>query len=144
MTTFFVPFTPSDAVEARYVLLAQRAGCFAAPPREERIASVSFAHNGEEWTAEVGKRLYGKRSDGLMLNGQQLIREHETDDPAVVLAIFPGNPYVVITDGGKAEQRISRWSDRFTVGRPFHVAYFGQRDPEAQGRSSPAYQAVAV
>lgn len=124
MPAFFVPFKEPHEADAAFDSLAKSAGFEATLPRAKRIHLLRFAHNGEMWTAEVGKRLHGRRQGEILIAGKPVRRECETSDAAVVLAIFPGSPYVVITDGGRAECRLSRWSHQFTVGRPVQIVRF--------------------
>lgn len=47
-------------------------------------------------------------------------------DSASVLAIFPGNPYIVVTDAGRTGGLLSRWVNPFMAGKPRSVAYFSE------------------
>jgi hypothetical protein len=47
--------------------------------------------------------------------------ENETEDPAMVLAIFPGSPYCIITDAGA--DRASRFESPF-LATPISVVLF--------------------
>lgn len=79
MTDFFVPDVdglPGDP-EERYQELARRAGAVA-PPHGERIRTVAFTSDREEWTATVGQTMRGTTSKGERLR----------PGPEVV-AIFP-------------------------------------------------------
>jgi len=45
-------------------------------------------------------------------------------DPATVQAIFPGVPWLVVTDGGPAQGGGSKWANPLMVGQPERVEYF--------------------
>ena len=59
---FFVPAATPDNQESVYAELARLSRC-AVPPVERRIYSITYTHDGEEWTATVGavKRLGSPR-----------------------------------------------------------------------------------
>lgn len=85
---FFVP--RADPVDAERYLgeLASSVGR-PVPSPDNRYQSVTFAHNGEQWTAEVGHELRGEHR--VMRPRRQGSTEVVTrlHDPAMVLAIFP-------------------------------------------------------
>jgi hypothetical protein len=122
---FFVPFTTSMAdAEAAYEQLAKM--CHRAPPpKDQRIYSITFSHNGQIWEATVGQRLRGREVKTTKAKGVR--REHEISlsDPAVVVAIYPGAPYFVATALEPNTGR-SAWENPFMAGQPSSVAYFGQ------------------
>lgn len=99
---FFVPEAEPEEQEAAYSELAT-ASSTTAPPLAERIYSVTFLHDGEEWTATVGKRLQGVTLPPRYSRSRRPFRERQLSDPAVVLAIFPpdrpNGPYIVWTTG---------------------------------------------
>ncbi len=71
-----------------------------------------------------------------------LAHEFEASDAAVVLATFPGTPYVVVTDGGKAANAPTRWPKVVAAGRPVVVERFrADADqapaPESSGAGPP-------
>jgi len=72
----------------------------------------------------VGERLYGRRSYQSTFFGKPVAHEFEASDAALVLAIFPGTPYVVVTDGGKAANAPTRWPKVVAAGRPVVVERF--------------------
>jgi hypothetical protein len=45
-------------------------------------------------------------------------------DPAVVLAIFPGVPWLVVTDARPVGTKLSAWVNPFMAGRPERFEYF--------------------
>jgi hypothetical protein len=92
----------------------------------ERVYSITFDHNGEEWTATVGKILKGLSRKTIRVKGEYQTRERveHLSDPALVLAIFPGVPYVVITNHKLASLSVgSEWENPFFA-RPRVVARF--------------------
>lgn len=113
---FFVPDVPPKKTEAEwYELLAAFAGR-QVPPRGQRVYSVSCTQDGESWTFTVGETSTGSR---LRTVGQgSLKREIESllSDPAKTLAIFPGNPYIVVTDQGILRHTPSAWANPFHMG----------------------------
>jgi hypothetical protein len=87
---FFLPFLPPELAEASYAHIAQRCDKIAPGP-ENRVYSMSFVHERVVWVATVGKRLKGQRL-GHRVTARWI------EDPAMVLAIFPGTPYCIVTD----------------------------------------------
>lgn len=124
MPTFFVPFTTPYEGEAAFEELARMAGLAAPAQEEERVFSIVFIHNGDVWSAKVGERLYGRRSYQSTFAGKPVDQVFEGSDAALVLAIFPGTPYVVVTDGGKAANAPTRWPKVVAAGRPVVVKRF--------------------
>ena len=55
-------------------------------------------------------------------------------DPAVVQAIFPGDPYVVVTDKRPIGTARSKWENPFMAGRPSPAA-----DALAEGKLDEAF-----
>jgi hypothetical protein len=55
---FFVPKAEPDEQESVYAALAEFAQR-RVPPATDRIYSITFGHDGVEWTATVGERLKG-------------------------------------------------------------------------------------
>ncbi len=124
--SFFVPAATAGDAESVYVGLAQR--CNVAPPAlRDRIYSVGFQHNGEQWTATVGKSLTGAHYTVRKGSGHETKRT--LSDPAVVVAIFPGSPYQVMTNHGIVESVGSRWANPFYVGDPHSIVYFATPSP---------------
>lgn len=123
-TAFFLPDIEGQAgtVEKRYAALA--AICMrAVPPMAERVHSIDFISGVEHWTATVGQRLSGKRTDRRRRQGKTVDVTTPLTSPATVLAIFPGHPYMVATD-----QRLTAvttgWANPFMAGEPDAVRYF--------------------
>ena len=120
---FFVPAaaTPEQA-EAVYGQLADVCRK-SVPSLPQRIYSITFRHDGEEWTATVGEKLSGTkyRITGKGSNKREVATP--TADPAIVLAIFSGEPYFVVTNQ-IAGYIGSKWESVFMAGRPSRVTYF--------------------
>lgn len=117
---FFIPGADADGQEAMYAALAAFAG--AAPlPITERIYSVAFRHDAEDWVATVGERLSGAKFVKRTVNGRRVEREMHLSDPAKVLAIFPGHPYRVVLDGTR-----SAWENPFNAGTPKRLVRFSR------------------
>ncbi|TPV47811.1 hypothetical protein FJ661_20040 [Pseudarthrobacter phenanthrenivorans] len=110
---FFIPdISPEDAEEA-YASYATLAGG-APQPHGRRIRSISWRPRTDElWTAEVGKKLSGKKD---VVKGRGTTRREYTEslhDGATVLAIFPGVPYRVVTDKKINPEVRSAWENPF-------------------------------
>ena len=120
---FFVPAATPENEESVYANFAE--ACRAAvPPRERRIYSITYVHDGEEWTATVGKELRGVRRRTVRRRGQSTEQETRVSDPALVLAIFAGYPYMVVTNAGIDPGVRSAWVNPFMAGQPRSVTYF--------------------
>jgi hypothetical protein len=121
---FFVPGATPDDRESVFAGLAK----FAAQPVPvigERVYSITYDHDGEEWMATVGETLRGLRHQRARSKTRTLERPPvSVSDPAVVLAIFPGNPYVVVTDHRFRRNVGSAWENPFYAGRPKSVIHF--------------------
>lgn len=120
---FFVPAATAENLEAVYADLAKFCG---QPPQpsERRIYSITYVHNGETWTATVGKKLSGKGSRTKRIKGKNVEQSYGVSDPATVLAIFPGYPYMVVTNHRLAGNVGSAWENPFLAGQPKSVTYF--------------------
>jgi hypothetical protein len=117
---FFVPAATPEGQEFVFVELA-RLAAQAVPQPSERIYSITYDHDGEEWTATVGESLRGVRRNRRRSKGS-LDREIPLADAALVLAIFPGTPYVVVTDS-RPVGRV-RSENPFIAGVPKSVTRF--------------------
>jgi hypothetical protein len=132
---FFVPAATPDNQESVYADFAKMARS-SVPPVSSRIYSITYKHDGEEWTATVGENLEGVRYKSSRVKGKKIERELRLSDPAVVLAIFPGNPYIVITNHRIVGNVGSQWENPFMAGVPHSVTYFsssGDTIPEFRG-----------
>lgn len=118
---FFVPSPPakSDSQEEAFADLAKMAN--RAVP-ERRIYSINV-HDGEEWTATVGERLRGVRRLTTRVRGKKKEVTSALSDDAIVMAIFPGDPYKVVTTH-RISTQYSKWENPFMAGEPKSVTYF--------------------
>jgi hypothetical protein len=125
---FFVPAAKPDDQESVYAEFAKWCRR-AVPGPERRIYSITFVHDGEEWTATVGESLRGKRLRSTRSRGVKVEHEQPVSDPAVVLAIFEGLPYMVVTNHRLGGRNVgSAWENPFLAGQPKSVTYFSKPD----------------
>ncbi|HEY6764379.1 MAG TPA: hypothetical protein VI386_06375 [Candidatus Sulfotelmatobacter sp.] len=110
---FFLPFLPRELAEASYAYMAEKCDKIAPGPGG-RVYSISFVHQRVVWVATVGKRLKGHRP-GHRATASLI------EDPAMVLAIFPGTPYCIVTDALNTTD--SNFENIF-FGTPVEVEYF--------------------
>lgn len=130
MTTlvrFFLPGAPADKQEESYSSLAELAGR-ATPENDSRIYSITYQHDGGEWTATVGERLHGHTIADPRAPAKKRRAEKPLGDSAVVVAILPGVPYLVFTDSGHGAGSRSGWENPFMAGQPTSVTYFAHGD----------------
>jgi hypothetical protein len=121
--TFFVPSATPENQEAAYAQLAAR--CGVVPPRgADRVYSIVFENHGEEWTATVGESLRGVRTRSV----QRKKRVEHLRDRAVVLAIFPGVSYRVVTTHGAAHG--SAFHNPIEAGPPVSIKKFASTEGE--------------
>lgn len=120
---FFVPAAEPDNQESVYADLANWCGC-AFPSPSERIYSITYVHDGEEWTATVGAPLRGTRHKIGRSHGKKVEHTIPLSDPAIVLAIFPGVPFMVVTNHRLAGNVGSAWENPFMAGQPRSVIRF--------------------
>jgi hypothetical protein len=122
---FLIPGTSDDELERRYAELAAMCSC-EPPPPGERISSIRYGHDGSEWVATVGETLRGEKITRKRRKGEWVERRETLTDPATVLAIFPGSPYLVVTDKGPfLGNANSWWENPFMAGVPKSVRHFG-------------------
>ena len=136
--TFFLPTVKPEKQEAMYAELA-RICQSAMPIWTKRIYSLRFLHNGEEWTATVGRSLAGVRYRSVRRRGQRVDLRDSLSDPATVLAIFEGSPYMVATDHGLLRNVGSEWASPFMAGQPEGITYFSP-SPSPVGARPPRRQ----
>jgi hypothetical protein len=110
---FFLPFLPPGLAEAYYAHMAEKCDRIAPGPRG-RVYSISFVNERVVWVATVGKHLKGHRSG-------HRTKESLIEDPALVLALFPGSPYTIVTDA--LHTAGSNFPNIF-LGTPVEVEYF--------------------
>jgi hypothetical protein len=126
MAAFFVPrASDDDQAERLYDAFAEFAGCEPAPPGQ-RVQSIVFTHDGAQWTAEVGAELHGRRTTQQLRRGELIERTEELSSPSRVLAVYPGTPFVVVTDAQPITGTPSEWANPFTA-QPDQVTYFDPR-----------------
>jgi hypothetical protein len=125
---FFVPATSAGEEEPLYARWAAESH-LPVPSVKDRVYSITWMHNGtDQWVVTVGEYLAGTR---IMTTGRGRYKiEHKLpiEDAARVLAIFPGNPYMVVTDEGASAGRRSYWQSPFVAGNPSRVEYFSVCD----------------
>lgn len=98
---FFVPEADDpEMTEKVYAEFAE--ACHSVPlPLSDRIYSITWQKSTiETWTATVGKPLSGKKKTSRGKGSTYREWFEHLSDPATVLAIFPGQPYMVFTTGG--------------------------------------------
>ncbi|HEY1077085.1 MAG TPA: hypothetical protein VGE51_10395 [Fontimonas sp.] len=120
---FFLPASSTETAEADFATLAAFAKR-AVPTLSQRVYSITYLHNGVEWTATVGEALQGIRSAMTRGGNSEFSGGTTVSDPAVVLAIFPGDPYLVVTNHDFVGSTGSRWENPFMAGRPLSVRRF--------------------
>ena len=123
MTAFFLPRASDDEqAERLYEALAEFAGCEPAPPGQ-RVRSIVFAQDGAQWVAEVGEELHGQRTTQQLRRGELIERTETLTSTTRVLAIYPGTPFVVVTDAQPITGTPSEWANPFTT-RPEQATRF--------------------
>lgn len=134
MATFFVPdvIFPDRDDEGRYDQLARFAGRSPAAP-DRRVEQIEWRHDDESWTATVGQTLHGTRIRKATRKGKRVDVTEQLSDPARVLAIFEGDPTLVVTDAVLRPGARSEWVNPFLAGVPRFVRYFDQPNDSAPG-----------
>ncbi|MGY1742994.1 MULTISPECIES: hypothetical protein [unclassified Blastococcus] len=123
MTAFFLPrATDDEQAERLYEALAEFAGCEPAPPGQ-RVRSIAFTQDGAAWTAAVGEELRGERTTQQLRRGELIERTEVLTSATRVLAVYPGTPYVVVTDAQPITGAASEWANPFTA-HPDRVTLF--------------------
>ena len=120
---FFVPEAPPEDQEAVFVELARFAKQ-PVPQLSERVYSITYDHGREEWNATVGETLRGVHRKRIRSKGTPVEREMPIRDPALVVAIFPGTPYLVVTDSRPIGRVRSGWRNPFLARAPKSVTRF--------------------
>ncbi len=121
---FFIPGIEPAKQEGAYADLARLAHRSVLDP-EERIYSITFHHDGEEWTATVGEKLHGHTIADPRARAQFRRFSRSVSDEATVWAIFPGSPYIVVTDKRFNPDVRSAWENPFLASVPRSVTLFG-------------------
>ncbi len=123
MTAFFIPRASDDEqAERLYDALAEFAGCEPAPPGR-RVRSITFTQDGAQWTASVGEELGGRRTTRFLRRGELIERTETLTSTARVLAVYPGTPFVVVTDAQPITGTPSEWANPFSA-EPDRVSWF--------------------
>jgi hypothetical protein len=126
MAAFFLPrATDSEQAERLYDALAEFAGCEPALAAR-RVHSIAYRHDGAEWVAQVGEELRGSRTTQQLRRGELIERTEELASPTRVLAIYPGTPFVVVTDAQPITGAASEWANPFSA-EPEQVTHFDAR-----------------
>jgi hypothetical protein len=114
---FFVPDIPAEVEQSVWYHNLASFAQQAVPAENERVYSITYTHNGEEWTSAVGETSRGmiRRTKGRGVTKREVV--DRLSDAAKVLAIFPGNPYFVVTDKNIVRQVRSDWANPFMMGR---------------------------
>ncbi len=120
---FFVPAATAENQESVYADFAKWCGR-PVPSQDRRIYSITYMHDGTEWTATIGEHLRGMRRITTRSRGQKIERVQRVSDPAIVLAIFPGVPFMVVTNHRIAGNVGSAWENPFLAGQPTDITYF--------------------
>lgn len=121
---FFVPLVrDSNEAEAAYAQLADSCNV-TVPAPHERIYRITFVADGGEWTATVGEKLVGTRAKRQGSGRPAREVKIPLTDEATVLAIFPGTPFLVVTDARPLGDHVSKWVNPFMAGQPRSVTYF--------------------
>ena len=122
--SFFVPIGKPESQEDTFATLAAFAGR-AAPSLGQRIYSISFRQDGADYVATVGESLHGVRKATTRSRGKAIERTVSVSDPATILAIFPGDPYKVVTDSLPFGNARSAWENPF-CSRPTSAVLFSK------------------
>ena len=123
MTAFFLPRASDDEqAERLYEALAEFAGCEPAPPGR-RVQAIAFPQDGARWVAEVGEELRGQRTTQQLRRGELLERTETLTSSTRVLAVYPGTPFVVVTDAQPITGTPSEWANPFHAD-PDQVTWF--------------------
>ncbi len=94
-----------------------------ARPPGQRVHSIAFTHDGARWIAEVGQELRGRRTTQQLRRGELIERIEHLSSSARVLAVYPGTPFVVVTDAQPITGTPSEWANPFTA-QPEEVTPF--------------------
>ncbi len=123
VAAFFLPrATGDEQAERLYDALAEFAGCEPAP-LDRRVHSIVFTSDGARWVAEVGEELSGRRTTQRVRRGQVEERTELLSSSSRVLAIYPGSPFVVVTDAQPITGAPSEWANPFPA-EPVRVTLF--------------------
>jgi hypothetical protein len=124
--SFFFPILDADKHEDAYAIFAKLYGRIVPLP-EKRIYSISFIQDGTYWVATVGKSLKGERHPTPRREAGKAEDSQQISDPAVVLVIFEGHPFLVVTNGHRTQ-----WANPFYVASPTSIQYFAPLSAKAR------------
>ena len=123
LVAFFLPRASDDEqAERRYDALAEFAGC-EPTPADRRVRSIAFTTRAPNGVAEVGEELSGSRTTQQLRRGEFVERTDRLSSSTRVLAVYPGTPFVVVTDAQPITGASSEWTHPFSV-QPDRVSYF--------------------
>jgi hypothetical protein len=120
---FLPPIAHYDASEqdAAYIEIAEK--CGRSVPAQ-RVYSITFRHDSDYWCATVGEKLTGSKTLQIGPRDKRTEQTTQLNDAATVVAIFPGTPYLVVTDSGIISGGRTSWENPFYAGVPTSVTYF--------------------
>lgn len=110
MVEFFIPGIDPAQAEATLALTAEGLGV-RVPAPNERIRSITYDQNGDDFTAVVGEKLQS-RTEPKIVNRKPVGRATRRTYEATVLIIFPGDPILIFTDGA---DHPSSWANPILV-----------------------------
>lgn len=123
MGAFFLPrANDGEQAERLYAALAEFAGCEPAPAGS-RVRAITFSADGVRWVAEVGEELSGRRTTRQLRRGEIVERTEQLSSSARVLAVYPGTPFLVVTDAQPITGAPSEWPNPISA-RPDSVTWF--------------------
>ena len=125
---FCLPGSDLATQESVYAEMASRAGR-PVLPTNERVYSITFRHDGEEWTATVGSLLSGHTIARPQDRAQHRRVSRPVNDDASVVAIFPGRPYLVVTNAYANSGVRTKWANPFMAGDVTAVTTFASDNP---------------
>lgn len=122
MTRFFVSGVAEGDAEQEYHRLAEVVGADASTPGR-RVRQVFFKIGRESWVATVGRSPEGTRPEHRRVKGKLTTTTDKLADDSTVLAIYPGDPFVVVTDAAPVGTAESRWPSPVRA-KPSRIVYF--------------------
>lgn len=127
---FFVPASTEGNMEERYAELAKLAQS-TVPKNGKRIYSLTFKSKHEEWVATVGEKLNGKKDEYDRKGRRLAVYERTLSDEAVVLAIFSGYPYTIVTTQGLMGRSHSVFANPISTNEVVSVVWFADSESAA-------------
>jgi hypothetical protein len=120
VTVFFVPNAEPQDQEQAYLELTSWVNA-AVPGPTNRVYSITWKHDGTEWTATVGKQLNGTQTITKGRGRQQRTMTVPRSSSDTVLAIFLGVPFIIVHD-----DRSRTWNQPIYAGSPSRIVHFSQ------------------